>query len=353
MNPKFFILFIIFPLIQSLPINETLYNILKEKAPYEIIDYNTLFSKKEQNIQNPELKLSNEQLKEANKTENSRKLFDLQKTLKIIDTLIELIQIAESIYSGDIDLSILSKLPIKKITWIFKKIPKTYDFRTKYKTYQLLFWQRECEPAAAYTAALSTSYRRYLKNKEARHLSGITIMEHYGICKKMNVIDAFEFINEYGLLEFPCRDQTYCSNCEYNDCISYDERISSFYSVKEETHKSSQVYGIKGEKNIKKEIVENGPVVTSFKFYSDLLYYKNGYYEYVSGEYIGNHEAVIVGWDEEGWIAQNTFGKFWGDENFFKVKFKNNIGFGEMAFAHGGFHFKFLNFVLFLAFIIF
>ena len=237
---------------------------------------------------------------------------------------------------------------------IFKEIPKTYDFREKYKTFKLLFWQRQCEPGAAYSTALSTSYRRYKDNNQARHLSGITIMEHYGICKKINVIDAFEFINEYGLLEFPCRDQTYCSNCEYNDCLSYDERINGFYMVKEETFKSSEVYGIKGEKNIKKEIVENGPVVTVFKFYSDLLYYKNGYYEHVNGSYIGSHEAVIVGWDEKGWIAQNTFGSFWGNEGFFKVKFKNNIGFGEMAFANEGFVcFKFWNLVMILVFILF
>jgi hypothetical protein len=85
-----------------------------------------------------------------------------------------------------------------------------------------------------------------------------------------------------------------------------------------------------------------------------LLYYKNGYYEYFNGSYIGSHEAVIVGWDEEGWITQNTFGSFWGNEGFFKVKFKNNIGFGEMAFANGGFVcFQFWNLVVILVFILF
>ena len=54
-------------------------------------------------------------------------------------------------------------------------------------------------------------------------------------------------------------------------------------------------------------------VLKTFKFYSDFLYYKNGYYEHVNGEYIGSHEAVIVGWDDKGWIAQNSFGSFLGE----------------------------------------
>ena len=350
---KFLLLIIISSLIQSLPINKTLYNILKEKAPYEIIDYNTLFPNNEQNIENPELKKSNQQLNSTNKTKDSRDLVDFNSGLEIIDTITDLIKIAESIYSGDIDISLLESITYKTITWIFKKIPKTYDFRDSYKTYTLLFWQRQCEPASAYASALATSYRRSKKDLGAKHLSGITIMEYYGQCKKINTIDAFTFINEYGLLEFPCRDQTYCSNCEFDDCLSYDSRIGGFYTIKDIPYKCADVYGIKGVKNIKKEIVENGPVVTSFKFYTDLLYYKNGYYEHVNGSYIGSHEAVIVGWDEKGWIAQNTFGIFWGNNSFFKVKFENNIGFGDVAFANANFiYFKMYLLIAFLMFVI-
>ena len=56
---KFLILIILSPLIQSLPVNETLYTILKEKAPYEIIEYNILFPNKGKNKENPESKKTN------------------------------------------------------------------------------------------------------------------------------------------------------------------------------------------------------------------------------------------------------------------------------------------------------
>jgi hypothetical protein len=351
---KFFILIIISPLIQSLPVNETLYNILKEKAPYEIIDYDILFPNKEQNKENPESKQTNQQLNSTNNNKDPRKLLDINKALDIIQTVADLIRVATSLKSGELNVGALSSLTYRVAKWnVFKKVPKKYDFREEYKSYSILFWQRECEPASAYAAALATSYRRSKNYEAARHLSGITIMEHYGQCKKINILDAFTFINEYGLLEFPCRDQTYFIDCEYDDCISYDARIQGFYSIKATPYKCNELYGIKGKKNIKKEIVVNGPVVASFKFYEDLLYYKNGYYEHVTGVYIGTHEAVIVGWDDEGWIVQNSFGSFWGENGFFKVKFDNNIEFGEIVYASAGFIYSKIVFFAFLFVLIF
>ncbi len=351
---NFLLLIIISSLIQSLPLNKTLYNILKEKAPYEIIDYDILFPNKEQNKENPESKQTNQQLNSTNNNKDPRKLLNYNKAMDIILTVSDLIRVATSLKSGDLNVEALTSLTYRVAQWdVFKKVPKKYDHREKYKSYSLLFWQRPCESASAYAAALATSYRRAKSNEAARHLSGITIMEHYGQCRKINVLEAFTFINEYGLLEFPCRDQTYFIDCEYDDCISYDARIEGFYAIKDTTYKCNEVYGIKGKKNIKKEIVVNGPVVASFKFYEDLLYYKDGYYEHVSGVYIGTHEAVIVGWDDKGWIVQNSFGSFWGENGFFKVKFDNNIEFGEVAYASSGFVYFKIVFFAFLFVLIF
>jgi hypothetical protein len=36
----------------------------------------------------------------------------------------------------------------------------------------------------------------------------MTIIEFFGKCKKINVINAFYFIKYYGLLDFPCRGQS-------------------------------------------------------------------------------------------------------------------------------------------------
>ncbi len=74
-----------------------------------------------------------------------------------------------------------------------------------------------------------------------------------------NVKRQMLLLSEFGILEFPCRDPTYCTNCAFDDCISYDARINGFYSIKDYPYKSNKIYGIKGMKNIKKKIIKNGP----------------------------------------------------------------------------------------------
>ncbi len=55
------------------------------------------------------------------------------------------------------------------------------------------------------------------------------------------------------------RDQTYCTNCAFDDYISYDARIKGFYTIKDYHYKSNEIYRIKCVKNIKKEIIKNSP----------------------------------------------------------------------------------------------
>jgi len=181
----------------------------------------------------------------------------------------------------------------------------------------------------------------------------MTIIVFFGKCKKINILDVFYFTKQYGLLDFQCRGQSYHDNAEYDDCLTYDNTIQNYYKVKIQTFKTKETYSIKGKKNIKKEIFNYGPVVTTFKYYEDFLYYKNGYYDHIVGSYLGEFSAVIVGWDKEGWIAQSSLGNFWGNNGFFKVKYDNNIEFGEIAYSKGGFiYFKNYYLLVLLIFIL-
>ncbi len=324
MYHKFFNLIIILPLILSLPIDETLYKQLKEKAKYEIIDYNVLFPNK------------------SNSDTNS--LGQSSSGISSISKIKFLFHIAETIASLVVNVITLEKLIFQKVEYT-DTIPKEYDYREAYQTFSVPFEQRENEPGSAYAATLATSYRRAKKVIDEKPLSPTTILERF---KKINVVDAYSFIHSYGLLEYKCRNQSFCGDCEYDDCVSSDGN----YPTKATTYKSNEIYIIKGQEEIKKEILANGPVVTSFNYVSDLLYYKKGYYEFVSGTFLGYHAAVIVGWDKNGWIAHNSFGSDWGDNGFFKVKYENNIEFGEIVYASIGFvYFKKVLFAFLIAII--
>ena len=71
---------------------------------------------------------------------------------------------------------------------------------------------------------------------------------------------------------------------------------------------------------IKQEILKT-PVVTWMQLYSDFYSYKGGIYSHVSGDAIGGHFVVIVGWDDDNecWICKNSWGEGWGEDGWFRI----------------------------------
>ena len=68
-----------------------------------------------------------------------------------------------------------------------------------------------------------------------------------------------------------------------------------------------------------------GPINAEFIVYDDFYNYKGGIYEHVTGEYVAGHSVRIVGWGEKNgtdyWIAANSWGDWWGENGWFKIKF--------------------------------
>lgn len=86
--------------------------------------------------------------------------------------------------------------------------------------------------------------------------------------------------------------------------------------------------------NIKEALITYGPVLTSYDVYEDFSAYSGGIYEHVSGNYEAGHAVAIVGYKDDDWmdskgywICKNSWGKGWGEDGYFRIKYKNcNIG---------------------------
>eukprot|EP00933_Yihiella_yeosuensis_P019924 TRINITY_DN1606_c0_g1_i1.p1 TRINITY_DN1606_c0_g1~~TRINITY_DN1606_c0_g1_i1.p1 ORF type:complete len:433 (-),score=160.35 TRINITY_DN1606_c0_g1_i1:355-1653(-) len=88
---------------------------------------------------------------------------------------------------------------------------------------------------------------------------------------------------------------------------------------------------ISGEKAIKREVFNRGPIVATVMLKDDFLVYSGGIYtptENAHQQYGANgapiqHAVTIVGWGvSEGtryWIVKNNWGKEWGEEGFAKI----------------------------------
>ncbi|MBN3307541.1 TINAL protein, partial [Amia calva] len=90
------------------------------------------------------------------------------------------------------------------------------------------------------------------------------------------------------------------------------------------------------EKEIMKEIMENGPVQAILEVHEDFFVYQSGIYRHTpisdgkppQFRRHGTHSVRITGWGEERtysgntrkyWIAANSWGKAWGEGGFFKI----------------------------------
>lgn len=102
--------------------------------------------------------------------------------------------------------------------------------------------------------------------------------------------------------------------CEKGYPITYAKDLhfgKSAYSI------SSQV------EQIQTEIMNNGPVEAAFTVYTDLLQYKSGVYQHVTGQALGGHAIRILGWGVENdipyWLIANSWNSDWGDNGYFKI----------------------------------
>jgi cathepsin B len=116
----------------------------------------------------------------------------------------------------------------------------------------------------------------------------------------------------------PCNGEGKTPKCQ-NKCIP-EYKIP----FKDDKHYGQSSYSVaRHPQQIQMEIYKNGPVEGAFSVYEDLLNYKSGVYQHVSGKMLGGHAIRIIGWGvEDGtpyWLIANSWNTDWGDNGTFKI----------------------------------
>jgi hypothetical protein len=145
--------------------------------------------------------------------------------------------------------------------------------------------------------------------------------------KGMIMRDACKIISNYGSPEVHrCSGNTEVPNC-------YD--IASNALKDEETAKNAYEYHAlkyfkcKTEDDIKQAVFTYGPVLVAYKWYKDFKV-KNGILTGSQENYSGGHAVVVYGWNAEGFLVQNSWGKLWGNGGKciipYEIKFREAYG---------------------------
>ncbi|KAG8451543.1 hypothetical protein GDO86_003663 [Hymenochirus boettgeri] len=109
------------------------------------------------------------------------------------------------------------------------------------------------------------------------------------------------------------------------------------YYSSNEIYQSTPAYRLaSNEKEIMKELYENGPVQAIMEVHEDFFVYKSGIYRHVpimdgmpeNYRRHGTHSVKISGWGEERgrdgqihkyWLAANSWGRDWGERGYFRI----------------------------------
>ena len=84
---------------------------------------------------------------------------------------------------------------------------------------------------------------------------------------------------------------------------------------------------------LKAALQANGPLVTTLRVFNDFYYYGSGIYRHVSGDYLGNHAVLLVGWNDadQAFIVKNSWDRSWGEDGYFRIAYAELNGDTEFA----------------------
>lgn len=71
-----------------------------------------------------------------------------------------------------------------------------------------------------------------------------------------------------------------------------------------------------------------GPLPTLLAVYQDFFAYTGGIYHHVSGDGVGGHAVLLVGYDDvnQCFIVKNSWGTGWGEQGFFRIAYSEMTG---------------------------
>lgn len=164
----------------------------------------------------------------------------------------------------------------------------------------------------AHATATILEYFNMVEHKQYNMLSTNFIYAQGSNTKSsgMYLRDACKIVKEYGdALEVTIPGNTEKPKCIEETMPKIDDKV-----LAEAANFRVRSYAqCKDANAIKKALIENGPVLGSVKWYDDYTI-KGNILSFDETSEPGYHAIVICGYNEDGWLIQNSWGRFWNGD---------------------------------------
>lgn len=128
-----------------------------------------------------------------------------------------------------------------------------------------------------------------------------------------------------------CSDFNVCRDCSGPAPSTNETGFDHCWSIDYKHYYASGYRSVKGAKEMKKELALHGPIGCGVHVTDKFEEYKGGIYEEKTFLPMINHEISVVGYgvEDDGteyWIGRNSWGTYWGEYGFFRIKMhKHNL----------------------------
>ncbi|CDW77090.1 cathepsin b [Stylonychia lemnae] len=221
-------------------------------------------------------------------------------------------------------------------------LPKTFSWRSERPECMVpSLDQGECGSCYAYATSAMLAERLCINTKQEKAVplapAYIMTCDPFADgCRGGVISQVLEYLNDESIITNECigyKNET-LDQCP-SKCVSLDLKPS--YRVKCQKDSNHQYLTID---EIKSEILTHGPVASSMVIFEDLITYHSGIYTWDSGDLIGAHAILLVGWgeNEDGvkyWEVQNSWGTTWGENGGFFRIVEGNSEIASEAFGGG------------------
>jgi len=166
-----------------------------------------------------------------------------------------------------------------------------------------------------------------------------------GSCNGGNAPGVMKYIQENGIPDETCqvyqaKNDPHGKNTEFNICYNCvpGNTTETFTPGTCSEHKNFTKYWVtqygpvSGADKMKAEIYARGPVACGVDATPEFELYTGGVFEQHQLAPLINHEISVVGWGitDDGvsyWVGRNSWGTYWGEEGFFRIKMGgDNLG---------------------------
>ena len=131
--------------------------------------------------------------------------------------------------------------------------------------------------------------------------------------------NALNTLRKYG--DVPTTDLK--GNHDYREAIENVNKNLDDLRNKAYPHRISSYFRIYTENAAKKALMQHGYILAAMTWHKGATL-KDGVYT-PTDKISGGHAIVIYGWNEKGWLAQNSWGSNWGNKGRFIIPFDFNL----------------------------